>query len=68
MSCVKIGNALMIFGAGSSVDRGSAYLTLAQATLCCRHKEKAELAKEGNSSVIAVSSQATPRLFSMSMR
>ena len=38
------------FGAGSSVDRGRTYLTLAQATLCSRHKEKAELTKEGTCS------------------
>ena len=55
------------FGTGSSVDRGRAYFTLAQATLCSRHKEKAELTKEGTCSakccLLVLSLSAVPRPF-----
>ena len=38
---------VVLLTTGSCLDRGKAYFTLAQATLCCSHKEHSKLTKAG---------------------
>ena len=57
---------VVLLTTGSCLDRGKAYFTLAQATLCCSHKEHSKLTKAGEQLVFIL--RSSTQLFVASER